>query len=137
VNDVRLERVLPAPRELVWRAFTDPAALAAWFWPPSFDTTARVEPVTGGEVRIAAADGRMGLSGRVESVEPGRRLGFTWTWDGDDEETFVTVALADADPGTELTLTHTGFADASTRDDHIVGWSDCLDRLPGWLADQS
>jgi hypothetical protein len=26
-------------------------------------------------------------------------------------------------------LTHTGFADADERDQHLRGWGDCLDRL--------
>jgi hypothetical protein len=27
-----------------------------------------------------------------------------------------------------------GFADERARDDHVQGWTDCLDRLAGWLA---
>ena len=27
-----------------------------------------------------------------------------------------------------------GIAVSATRDDHVQGWTDCLDRLPAWLA---
>jgi uncharacterized protein YndB with AHSA1/START domain len=133
VTGLRIERTLPAPPERVWRAFTDGAALAAWFWPASFATTARVDARPGGELRIAAASG-LALSGRFQTVEPPHRLAFTWRWDSDDEETLVTIELTETDGGTALVLTHEGFAEAATRDDHAAGWSDCLDRLPARLA---
>jgi len=133
VTALRLGRVLPAPPERVWRAFTDPEALAAWFWPARFATTARVDARPGGALRISAEAGGMAVSGTFRTVEPPRRLVFTWRWDGDDEETLVTVELAEIDGGTALTLTHEGFAEGTVRDDHRTGWSDCLDRLPGWL----
>ena len=58
----------------------------------------------------------------------------TWSWDGEDAETLVTIELAPGEDGTRLDLVHEGFADDSVRDEHVQGWSDCLDRLPGWLA---
>ncbi|HEV3170608.1 MAG TPA: hypothetical protein VGZ32_09720 [Actinocrinis sp.] len=33
-----------------------------------------------------------------------------------------------------LTLVHERFDDDPSRDEHAQGWSDCLDRLPAWLA---
>lgn len=32
--------------------------------------------------------------------------------------------------GTLLTVLHEGFSTESERDEHVQGWSDCLDRLP-------
>jgi uncharacterized protein YndB with AHSA1/START domain len=136
VTGLRIERTLPAPPERVWRAFTDGAALAAWFWPAHFATTARVDPRPGGEWRIAAQSG-LAVSGRFRVVEAPRRLVFTWRWDGADEQTLVTIELAEAGEGTALVLTHEGFPEGPTRDDHRTGWSDCLDRLPAWLGRDS
>jgi uncharacterized protein YndB with AHSA1/START domain len=133
VTALRIERTLPAPRERVWRAFTDGASLAAWFWPAAFGTTAHVDARPGGELRIAATNG-LAVSGRFSTVEAPRLLVFTWRWDGDDEQTVVTIELSEIDGGTGLVLTHDGFATDATRDDHVTGWSDCLDRLPAWLA---
>jgi len=46
----------------------------------------------------------------------------------------IASELTPSADGTELTLVHEGFADDDARDDHVKGWTDCLDRLPGWLA---
>ena len=43
-----LQRDLSAPPERVWRALTDPAALAAWFWPPRLEPAAEVDLAVGG-----------------------------------------------------------------------------------------
>ena len=75
----------------------------------------------------------MAIDGNYVVVDPPSRLVFTWRWHGEPEQTLVTLRLAPAATGTELTLIHEGFADDATRDDHVKGWSDCLDRLPDWL----
>jgi len=74
------------------------------------------------------------VSGRYLTVERPGRLSFTWIWDGETEETLVSIDLAAAGDRTGLILTHGGFAEEAARDNHIVGWSDCLERLPGWLG---
>jgi uncharacterized protein YndB with AHSA1/START domain len=129
-----LERTLTAPPDQVWRALTDPAALAAWFWPERLAPTAEVDMDEGGRYRIASRPADMAVEGTFVEVEAPRRLVCTWSWDGQDAETRVTLGLAPTAEGTRLDLLHEGFADEPTRDDHMQGWTDCLDRLPGWLA---
>ena len=128
-----MTRVLTAPPNRVWRAFTDPAALAAWFWPQQFamsvDTDARVD----GRYRLAGHGPGMAVDGEYLVIEPPSRLVFTWRWEGEPEQTLVTLLLTPTATGTELTLVHDRFPDDATRDSHVKGWSDCLDRLPGWL----
>jgi uncharacterized protein YndB with AHSA1/START domain len=72
-------------------------------------------------------------------VEPCERLGLTWQWDGEASESVVAIHLTDTGAGTDLVVTHEGLADEDAREHHAKGWSDCLDRLPGWLdsADRS
>ena len=53
----------------------------------------------------------------------------TWRWEGEGLETTVTITFKPERGGTLVTITHEGFADDQTRDDHIQGWNDCLDRL--------
>jgi uncharacterized protein YndB with AHSA1/START domain len=76
----------------------------------------------------------MAVSGEYVEVEPPGRLVFTWQWDGEDERTLVTVDLTATAGGTDLRLVHESFVDDAARDSHAQGWSDCLDRLPAWLA---
>jgi uncharacterized protein YndB with AHSA1/START domain len=131
--ELRLHRALGAPAERVWAALTDPAALAAWFWPPRMAPTAEVHLEVGGRYRIAGPGAGIAVAGAYVEVAPPRRLAFTWSWDGELSETLVTIELAPTADGTGLTLRHEGFAGDGERDDHVQGWSDCLDRLPGWL----
>jgi uncharacterized protein YndB with AHSA1/START domain len=131
---LELSRTLPYPAERVWQAFTDPAALAAWFWPVRAATTVEIELRVGGRYRISGPGFGMAVTGHYQVIEPPRRLVFTWRWDGDPEETLVTLGLTAEAGGTRLTVRHEAFGDDAERDEHAKGWSDCLDRLPGWAA---
>jgi uncharacterized protein YndB with AHSA1/START domain len=131
--DLRVHRTLPYPPERVWRALTDPVALAAWFWPQRFEPTAEVDLRVGGRYRIAGPAAGMAVSGEYVAVEPPRRLAFTWQWDGEPEQTLVTAELTARDAGTDLVIVHERFTDGADRDEHAKGWTDCLDRLPDWL----
>lgn len=137
MTSLRLERTLPAAPEQVFRALTDADALAAWFWKADSKTTVTADARPGGRFRIAATGGPFAgtaVEGSYTVVEPPHRLAFTWRWDGDDTQTLVTIELAATPAGTALILVHDGFAEESVRDNHAIGWSDCLDRLPGWLG---
>jgi uncharacterized protein YndB with AHSA1/START domain len=137
MTHLAVKRTLAFPVDRVWRAMTDPAALAAWFWPQRFNPSAEVDLRVGGRYRIDGPAVGMAVSGEYVAVEPPHRLVFTWTWDGEDAETLVTVELAATAEGTELSLRHERFgageAGEAARDSHAQGWHDCLDRLPGWL----
>src|SRR5689334_704991 len=51
------ERVLAAPREVVWRHWTEPELLASWWVPPSMTITACVlEPRAGGRAVLGYRD---------------------------------------------------------------------------------
>jgi uncharacterized protein YndB with AHSA1/START domain len=131
MSELQLRRSLPYPVEQLWQALTDPAAIARWFWPERFNTNADIELRAGGRYRIAGPGAGIAVSGEYRAVAVPHRLVFTWQWDGEPDETLVTVELAPAGTGTDLSLRHEGFPDDAIRDDHIKGWSDCLDRLAG------
>jgi uncharacterized protein YndB with AHSA1/START domain len=129
-----------APREAVFRAFTDPQVLKQWF-APSDDFSvpvAAAELRAGGRYRIVmrSPDGEEHRVGGVyREIEAPRRLVFTWAWESTPErESLVTIELKEAGGGTELVLTHERFADAETRDKHQQGWEGCLARLTKVLA---
>jgi glutathione S-transferase len=140
---LHLRRSLAAPPARVWSALTDPAELAGWFWPPSLRPRAVTDARPGGEFRVEGKPGAaydLIVAGRYEAVQAPNRLVFTWHWENveaDDAEatqTLVTIELSPVDGATTLSVTHSGFPDEASRDDHIKGWSDCLDRLPDHLA---
>ena len=134
MTELTITRMLDAPAERVWRAFTDPAALAAWFWPASFGTKATATVAVDGTYRIAAVSPAMAVSGRYLEVDPQHRLVFTWRWDGDATDSEVRIDLTAAGDKTELVVRHRRMISDAERDNHAQGWNDCLDRLPGWLT---
>ena len=119
-----------AGRERVFAAFTDPAELAAWFWPRRFDTSYRLDVREGGEFHVRSDVMDLGVRGRYLDVLPPSRLAMTWRWDGEDEQSHVLIELTVlAGAGTLVTVTHSANPTVEARDAHAQGWRDCLGRL--------
>ena len=80
-HEILITRVLPAPRELVWRAWTDPDHLARWWGARGWSTApadATVDPRPGGIFTVGSRsdeDGaEMTTEGVFREVDPPRRL---------------------------------------------------------------
>jgi uncharacterized protein YndB with AHSA1/START domain len=130
MTSLRITRILPAPIDRVWTALTRPEALAEWFWPARLVPRVTGDPRPGGEYRIEGTG--MAVSGRYVELDEPHRLVFTFRWDGEDIETLVTIDLTALDGKTELTLVHDRFDSETDRDNHLIGWNDCLDRLAAY-----
>ena len=143
---LRLERVLLAPRSLVFRALTDPGELAKWWGPKGFTAPAvQVDLRVGGSYRIAMhppGSGLFYLAGEFREVEPPVRLVYTFRWedpDPEDRETVVAVSLQDLADSTRLFVDQGVFATQRRLALHAQGWTEALDRLQalvsaGWSA---
>ena len=131
-----IERVFDAPRELVWKAWTDPEQAMRWWGPKGF-TSPRIESDlrVGGRYRIAMQppEGELFyLTGEFREVDPPNRLAYTFRWedpDPDDRETVVTISLRAVGESTELVLDQGLFATQARYDLHHAGWTDGLVRL--------
>lgn len=136
---LNLRRILPAPRVRVFRAWTDPVELKAWFGQGDYVVPdAEVDLRVGGRYRIALKklpDGEpFAVGGVYREISEPDRLVFTWGWDNlpssaDVQDTVVTVEFRDAPDGTEITLTHERFPTEKARDEHGTGWNGVLDSL--------
>jgi uncharacterized protein YndB with AHSA1/START domain len=133
---LHLERVLPAPRPLVFRAHTDPELLAQWWGPKGFSAPSiELDLRVGGRYRIAMQppDGELFyLVGELLEVDAPTRLAYTFRWEppnSDDRETVVTFALTDRDESTEVTVHQGVFATEERLALHNQGWTESLDRL--------
>lgn len=131
-----------APRERVFRAWTDPALARQWWGP-------RIHPVThlemdarpGGRWR-ASLDGlhqgrELHHGGVFHEVVPPERLVFTFAWDAPGErglETLVTITLADEGASTLMTFRQVPFQSREERDGHQGGWGSAFERLDDALA---
>jgi uncharacterized protein YndB with AHSA1/START domain len=135
---LRIRRILPAPPERVFDAWTDPLSLAQWFVAGAAALeTVELDPRVGGRFRIVArgATSTHVHWGEYLAVERPHRLAFTWhygAW-GDDVTTEVTVDLKPRGSGTELTLTHAQLPDQAAAAAHEEGWNNILEMLARYL----
>jgi len=140
---LRLSRRYPVAAEKVWRAWTDPQALSAWFGPgaPDSVTLAEMDVRRGGSYRIRfrTPDGdEHEVSGIYEAVEPLRRLVFSWAWRSTpDRVSRVIVTFQPVPGGTELDFVHERFFDALARDNHRRGWTATFEKLDAWISSGS
>ena len=132
---VRLERIIPATPDALFRAWTDPALLRRWMSPVGH-AEATVDLRVGGALHITMVDGdvRIEHTGEFLELERPTRLRFTWNspYTG-DSPSVVTVTLAPDGEQTRLVLVHERLpADAVSS--HQGGWGSMVERLVGVLA---
>jgi uncharacterized protein YndB with AHSA1/START domain len=141
-RELTVSRLIDAPRALVFKAWTDADQMARWWGPKGFvtvDYEADIRP--GGTYRYRMRSPR-GTDHRKrgvyrEIVEP-ERIVFTFAWEDAQgnlgPETLVTVTFAAVGAKTQLTLHQSGFASTTWRDDHVTGWTSCLERFGEYMT---
>ncbi|GAA0363834.1 hypothetical protein GCM10009092_30260 [Bowmanella denitrificans] len=87
----------------------------------------------GGKFRLVMQDSDFNqhvVMGEYLDIVENQTLVFSWQWQDSDLVTTVSLDFAEINQHTsELTLTHSGFADQEMADDHQVGWIGCLEKL--------
>jgi uncharacterized protein YndB with AHSA1/START domain len=140
-RELLIERVFNAPRELVFRAWTDPAHIRNWFGPrdyPATQVTMDVRP--GGRwrgcLRSTETGNDLWVGGVYREIVPPERLVFTFAWEEEGErglETLVTITFAEQGAKTLMTFRQTPFQSAGELDGHRGGWTSSFDRLGDYL----
>lgn len=142
---LRLTRLIPAPRDKVFAAWTESATMRQWYCPPGLTCQlAESDPRVGGRYRVhmRSSDGRIHKVGGVyREVKPPERLTFTWTWEPEKNEiagveTVVAIEFEDRGGQTWLVMTHSGLPTDTARDKHASGWTGCLDNLVRFLESE-
>jgi uncharacterized protein YndB with AHSA1/START domain len=122
---------IAARPETVWRFWTDPVRICAWW-----GASAELDPRPGGVCRIDMENGPV-MQGEFVELVPYERIVFTFGWAGAGEagipavppgSTKVEVTLVDQGGDTILTLRHTGLP-AEHADEHRGGWAHFLPLL--------
>jgi uncharacterized protein YndB with AHSA1/START domain len=139
-----ISRDFNAPRDRVWKAWTEPAQIKQWL---GAGEGMKIESMkmdlrVGGKFRIQQkmADGEFYTAvGTYLEVKVPERLVYTWDWEKDGggtefgelegSETQVTVEFQARGKQTHLVLTHEKFASAESRDRHEEGWQSWLGKL--------
>lgn len=146
---IEITRILRAPLEWIWKAWTDPEILKQWMGPKEYVTkNAKNDFRVGGKYLfdMEAPDGKVTWStGVYEKIIPNKKLVFTDQFADKDgnvisanaigmpgdwpEKCYVTVELEKiAGDQIKMTLTHEGIPQ-EMRDDCVEGWNQTLDKF--------
>jgi uncharacterized protein YndB with AHSA1/START domain len=153
-HELHITRVFDAPRELVWKVWTDPEHMKNWAGPRQFfamDVENDRRP--GGKWRLRLhsdgfdiGDGQLRelnlWQGGVnrEVVEP-ERLVYTFQWEDNpglsaNVEMVVTVTFEENDGKTTMNFRQAFFVTAADRDGHVRGWNSSFDKLGDYLREE-
>jgi uncharacterized protein YndB with AHSA1/START domain len=136
-HTIRIQRIVEAPRDLVFRQWTAAEALRDWFAPDGYRIThCAVDARVGGPWRVTfespTGEAHDEFGEFLQVVEPAR-LVFTLTQQDSrgrrGPETTVTVDFTRHGAGTEIAFEQTGYDSKAMRDGNAAGWHECLDKL--------
>ncbi len=133
---VRLHRVLKAPAERLYRAFTTAEAMAKWLPPHGFTCTVHhLEARVGGTFRMSftsfSTQQGHSFGGEYLELVPNRLLRYTDRFDDPNLPGVlqVTVTLTPVLCGTELHIVQEGIPDAIPVEMCYLGWQESLTQL--------
>ncbi|WP_181702464.1 SRPBCC family protein [Chthonobacter albigriseus] len=146
-DTVRIERVLPGPRERIWRYLTEPELRRKWLAAGAFELSPsgdvelvfRNSELTANDdpppARFADAGGEVRLVGVITVCAPTEVLAYTWGAGDDASE--VRFDLVDEGSKVRLTVTHTRLANRDMRVMVSAGWHTHLDLLVAVLEERA
>ena len=133
---IRLHRVLKAPPERVYRAFTDAAAMCKWLPPHGFTGTMHhMDPKVGGTWRMSftnlSAGGAHSFGGEYLELEPGKKLRYTSRFDDPNLPGVMvtTITFREVTCGTEIHIVQDGIPDVIPAESCYLGWQESLTLL--------
>lgn len=130
---VRFHRVLKAPAERVYRAFTTPEALAKWLPPHGFTCTVHhMEARVGGTFKMSftnfTTQQSHSFGGEYLEMVPNERLRYTDKFDDANLPgvMHVTVSFKSVSCGTDLSIVQEGIPDVIPVEMCYLGWQESL-----------
>ena len=135
-NNVQLHRVLAAPPEKVFKAFSDADAYATWL--PPYGFVAKIQQYefkTGGSYKMSFTNFTTGnghsFGGEFLEIKPNELITATDRFDDSNlpGEMVTTIQLKKVICGTEINITQTGIPEAIPAEMCYLGWQDSLDKL--------
>ena len=152
-----ITRIFDAPREMVFKAWTDPAQAMCWWGPKDFTVPfLEIDLRVGGKYLycMRSPEGKDYWStGIYREITPPERLVATDSF-ADEKgnvvpatyygmspdfplEMLMTLTLEEYNGKTKLTLQHVGIPAGENRDSAQQGWNESLDKLVEYLANET
>ena len=135
-NSVSLHRVLKAPPEKVYRAFTDSTAMASWLPPYGFLCTVHhMDVKEGGTYKMSFHNFSTGsghsFGGKYVEIKPNEFLKYTDQFDDPNlpGEMTTSIWLKKVSVGTELSVVQEGIPSVIPVEMCYLGWQESLDKL--------
>jgi uncharacterized protein YndB with AHSA1/START domain len=152
-SELLITRTFDAPRELVWKAWTEPERVKRWWGPEGFTSPfCRIDLRVGGTYLycMQSPEGREYWStGVYREIVPPKRIVCTDSFSDEKGNVVpashygmpgdwplalvVTVTFEEQGGKTKFTLRHTGFPSGEMRDLAKAGWNTSLDKLAEYL----
>ena len=152
--ELKITRVFDAPRELVWKAWTEPQMAMQWSGPRGFKATEFVMATEVGGRWHLKMEGKVPGTGEVahllqggvlKELRPPELLSYTFAWEPRScvglpespyKENLVTVRLEERGKKTIMTFTQGPFATEGERDGHNGGWNSAFDKFAEFMLTQ-
>ena len=135
-NNVSLHRVLKASPEKVFRAFSEPNAIASWLPPYGFlCTVQQMDFNAGGTYKMSFENFTTGNSqsfgGTYLEIKTDKFLRYTDKFDDPNlpGEMMTTVSFTKVSVGTELKIIQEGIPSAIPAEMCYLGWQESLEKL--------
>ena len=137
---VVVRRRLPAPRDVVFEAWTDPEGIREWMCPGDATSAEAVLDVrVGGSFRITMRGKERDhvQVGTYQVVDRPSKLVFTWSAiEKLGEVTLVTVEFLPQGDETDLVLTHERFLHGDVAERYKSGWGTIAEKFAAYLSRQ-
>ena len=109
-REIVMERILNAPRELVFKAHTDPNLISKWWGPRRYTTTVdKMDVRVGGVWRFVqrdAAGNEYAFNGVYREIVPPEKLSYTFEFEGMPGHVLIeTLTFEEQGGKTKLTVT--------------------------------
>ena len=133
-----IKRTFDAPRDLVWKVWSDPDEARNWWGPNGFTLPfVEMDQRPGGKwrARMVSPDGKdFWQHGVYREIVPPEKTVYTFIWDSEPQhEMLVTVLFAARGNKTEMTFRQEGFRSADEKAGHEDGWNQTFDRMATYL----
>ncbi len=152
-RDVTITRVFSAPREIVWKYWTEPEYLMRWWGPQGYTSpSSRIDLRVGGRylsVMQSPEGERIWSTGVYEEIVPPEKVVVTDSFADESGNvvpathygmkgdfplsTRITITLEEDAGKTRMTVRHEGLPAGEIADGTEVGWNESFDKLESLL----